>query len=102
MCDCGTFEDPQANAKRIAEPLVAAGLDAGRAIRCQSAVIAYTLGCVIYEQSGPMHEHLAQMIDFAQSYNAGLLAMVRGFQFEIKDIGRSKAKRAAVARTRQI
>ena len=102
MCDCGTFEDPQANAKRIAEPLVAAGLDAGRALRCQSAVIAYTLGCVIYEQSGPMHEHLAQMIDFAQSYNAGLLAMVRGFQFEIKDIGRSKAKRAAVARTRQI
>ena len=54
-------------------------------------MIAYTLGWVIYEQSGPMHEHLAQMIDFAQSYNADLLAMVRGFQLEARSVGRKKA-----------
>jgi TetR/AcrR family transcriptional regulator, tetracycline repressor protein len=95
-------EYPQANAKRLAEPLVAAGLDTERALRCQSAVIAYTLGWVIYEQSGPMHEHLAYMIDFAQSYDAGLLAMIRGFQFEIDDDGKSKAKRAVVAGRRRL
>jgi TetR/AcrR family tetracycline transcriptional repressor len=87
------LEDPHDNARRIAEPLVAAGLDADRALRCQSSVIAYTLGWVIYEQSGPMREHLAHMIDFAQSYNAGLLAMVRGFQLESTDIGKRPAKR---------
>jgi len=62
-------------------------------------VIAYTLGWVIYEQSGPMHEHLAHMIDFAQSYNAGLLAMVCGFELESKD--KRLAKRTDVASRRR-
>jgi hypothetical protein len=57
------------------------------------AVIAYTLGWLIYEQSEPMHEHLAHMIDFAQSYNAGLLAMVRGFQLETRRLGRKPNKK---------
>jgi TetR/AcrR family transcriptional regulator, tetracycline repressor protein len=92
-------EDPNANAQRIAEPLVAAGLDAQRALRCQSSVIAYTLGWVIYEQSGPMHEHLAHMIDFAQSYNAGLLAMVSGFELEIR--GKRVSKKTGVASRRR-
>jgi TetR/AcrR family transcriptional regulator, tetracycline repressor protein len=92
-------EDPNVNAKRIAEPLVAAGLDAQRALRCQASVIAYTLGWVIYEQSGPMHEHLAHMFDFAQSYNAGLLAMVCGFELEIK--GKGLAKRTGLASRRR-
>lgn len=92
-------EDPNVNAKRIAEPLVAAGLDAARALRCQSSVIAYTLGSVIYEQSGPMHEHLAHMIDFAQSYNAGLLAMIRGFELEIR--GKRLSKKTGVASRRR-
>jgi TetR/AcrR family tetracycline transcriptional repressor len=87
------LEDPHENARRIAEPLVAAGLAADRALRCQSSVIAYTLGWLIYEQSEPMHEHLAHMIDFAQSYNAGLLAMVRGFQLETRSLGRKPTKK---------
>jgi TetR/AcrR family transcriptional regulator, tetracycline repressor protein len=95
------LEDPHENAKRIAEPLVAAGLDADRALRCQSSVIAYTLGWVIYEQSGPMHEHLAYMIDFAQSYNAGLLAMVSGFQLETSGRGKRRPEKAGVAGRRR-
>jgi TetR/AcrR family tetracycline transcriptional repressor len=95
------LEDPNENAKRIAEPLMAAGLEADRALRCQSSVIAYTLGWVIYEQSGPMHEHLAHMIDFAQSYNAGLLAMVSGFQLEIRGMGKRPSKNTGGATRRR-
>jgi TetR/AcrR family tetracycline transcriptional repressor len=78
-------EDPDANAQRLAAPLIAAGLNSRRALSCQSSVIAYTLGWVVYEQSQPMHEHLAHMIDFAESFEFGLRAMVRGFVVEIDE-----------------
>jgi TetR/AcrR family tetracycline transcriptional repressor len=77
------IEDPEVNARRVAAPLVAAGLDTARALSCQSSVIAFTLGWVVYEQSQPMHEHLAQMLDLAESYDFGLRAMVSGFAIEI-------------------
>lgn len=79
------MENPSATANRLAAPLIAAGLDAGRALSCQASVIAYTLGWLVYEQSQPMHEHLAHMIDFSQSFNSGLRAMVRGFAAELDD-----------------
>jgi TetR/AcrR family tetracycline transcriptional repressor len=79
------IEDPDANARRIAAPLIASGLDSRRALSCQSAVIAYTLGWVVYEQSQPMHEHLAHMIDFSESFESGLRAMVRGFVAELEE-----------------
>jgi hypothetical protein len=56
-------------------------------------VIAYTLGWVVYEQSQPMHEHLAKMIDFSESYDSGLRAMVRGFAAEIADKKKQSAKK---------
>jgi hypothetical protein len=41
-----------------------------------------------------MHEHLAHMIDFAESFELGLHAMVRGFVAQIEDeIPKSAAKR---------
>lgn len=79
------IEDPDENARRLAAPLVALGLDSHRALSCQSSVIAYTLGWVVYEQSQPMQEHLAHMIDFAESFEFGLHAMVRGFVAQIED-----------------
>jgi hypothetical protein len=78
------IEDPDATARRLAEPLVASGMDSHRALSCQSSVIAYSLGWVVYEQSQPMHEHLAHMIDFAESFEFGLHAMVRGFVAQIE------------------
>jgi TetR/AcrR family tetracycline transcriptional repressor len=87
------IEDPDVNARRLAAPLIAAGLDAHRALRCQSSIIAYTLGWVIYEQSQPMHEYLAHMIDFSESFDSGLLAMVRGFAAEVDDEAKARAKR---------
>jgi TetR/AcrR family transcriptional regulator, tetracycline repressor protein len=77
------IEDPEANAQRVAAPLVAAGLDTRQALSCQSSVIAYTLGWVVYEQSRKMHDHLAQMLDLGESFEFGLRAMVRGFVAEI-------------------
>jgi hypothetical protein len=34
---------------------------------------------VAYEQSQAMHDYLTQLIDFDESFEAGLQAMVRGF-----------------------
>ncbi len=72
-------EDPEATARRLAVPLIEAGLDGRYALSYQASVIAYTLGWVVYEQNQRMHEHLAHMFDFEKSYDAGLRAMVHGF-----------------------
>jgi TetR/AcrR family tetracycline transcriptional repressor len=90
-------EPPEENANRVAAPLIAAGLDVRRALSYQSSVIAYTLGWVVYEQSQPMHEHLAQMLDLAQSFESGLRAMVRGFVAEVEE---ETAKRGSPSRRR--
>jgi hypothetical protein len=37
------------------------------------------VGWVAYEQSQTMHDFLTQLIDFEQSYETGLQAMVGGF-----------------------
>jgi TetR/AcrR family tetracycline transcriptional repressor len=42
-------------------------------------VIAYTVGWVAYEQSQAMHDFLTQLIDFDESFEVGLQAMVRVF-----------------------
>jgi TetR/AcrR family tetracycline transcriptional repressor len=89
------IEPPEENANRVAAPLIAAGLDAKRALSYQASVIAYTLGWVVYEQSQPMHEHLAQMLDLAESFESGLRAMVRGFAAEAEE---KAAKRAGPQR----
>ena len=89
------IEPPEENANRVAAPLIAAGLDVKRALSYQASVIAYTLGWVVYEQSQPMHEHLAQMLDLAESFESGLRAMVRGFAAEAEE---KAAKRAGPQR----
>ena len=66
-------------APQLTAPLVAVGLTARQALSYQAAVIAYTVGWVAYEQSQAMHDYLTQLIDFDESFEAGLQAMVRGF-----------------------
>jgi TetR/AcrR family tetracycline transcriptional repressor len=66
-------------APQLTAPLVAVGLSARQALSYQAAVIAYTVGWVAYEQSQAMHDYLTQLIDFDESFEAGLQAMVRGF-----------------------
>lgn len=77
------IEEPELTARRLATPLIEAGLDGRRALSCQASVIAYTLGWVVYEQNQSMHDYLEYMINFAESYEAGLRAMVAGFVAEI-------------------
>lgn len=72
------IEDPKVIAERIAAPLVDAGLSARHALSYSASVIAYTVGWVAYEQSQSMHEFLAQMIDFSESFETGLKALVGG------------------------
>jgi hypothetical protein len=36
------------------------------------------MGWIAYEQSEAMHDFLAQMIDFSESFEVGLLALVGG------------------------
>jgi TetR/AcrR family tetracycline transcriptional repressor len=64
---------------QLTAPLVSAGLTSRQALSYQAAVIAYTVGWVAYEQSQAMHDFLTQLIDFEESFTAGLHAMVRGF-----------------------
>ncbi len=71
-------EDPKVAAERIVAPLVEAGLSARQALSYCASVIAYTVGWVAYEQSQSMHEFLAQMIDFSESFDTGLRALVGG------------------------
>ena len=71
-------EDPKVIAERIAAPLVEAGLSARLALSYCASVIAYTVGWVAYEQSRSMHAFLVEMIDFPESLDAGLRALVGG------------------------
>jgi len=64
---------------QLTAPLVALGLTARQALSYQAAVIAYTVGWVAYEQSQTLHAFLTQLIDFEQSFETGLQAMVGGF-----------------------
>jgi len=72
------LENPKALAERMAAPLVENGLSARMALSYHAAVIAYTVGWVAYEQSQAMHDFLAQMIDFSESFEVGLRALVGG------------------------
>jgi TetR/AcrR family tetracycline transcriptional repressor len=64
---------------QLTAPLVEAGLTTRQALSYQAAVIAYTVGWVAYEQSQAMHDFLTQLIDFDESFETGLGALVRGF-----------------------
>ena len=64
---------------QLTAPLVALGLTVRQALSYQAATIAYTVGWVAYEQSQTMHDFLTQLMDFEQSYETGLQAMVGGF-----------------------
>lgn len=74
---------PVANAQeaadRLAAPLVVAGLSRHTALSYQASVISLALGWAVYEQSNALHDHLAEMIGFDESFGAGLAAMVAGF-----------------------
>ena len=71
-------DDPEERAERIAAPLVEQGVSIRQALSYCASVIAYTIGWVAYEQSESMHDYLAQMIDFTESFDAGLQALVGG------------------------
>lgn len=72
-------QDAGEAADRLAAPLVALGLDRHVALSCQASVISLALGWAIYEQSQALHDHLAAMIGFDESFSRGLGAMVGGF-----------------------
>lgn len=67
------------NARRIAAPLVALGVDQARALSCEASVISFALGWASFEANGPMHDYLDAMLSFDESFEAGLVALVRGF-----------------------
>ncbi len=71
--------DPAGAAAAIAAPLVARGLTRAQAITYQASVISLTLGWALYEENGPMHAFLAEMMDVGAAYEAGLAALVAGF-----------------------
>jgi len=72
--------NPDAAAMKLAKPLIASGLDARQALSFQSAVISFTVGSAAFEQSPSFHDFLTHMIDFDESFETGLQAMVCGFQ----------------------
>jgi len=71
--------DAQGSAERLAAPLVRAGLSRHAALSALASVISLALGWAVYEQSNALHDHLAEMVGFDESFTAGLQAMVVGF-----------------------
>jgi TetR/AcrR family tetracycline transcriptional repressor len=72
-------EDPRKATDRLTESLVLAGLSRHVALSYQSSVISLVLGWCIYQQSDAVHEFLASLIGFDESFTTGLTAMVAGF-----------------------
>jgi TetR/AcrR family tetracycline transcriptional repressor len=72
-------EDVEAAADQLSKPLIAAGLSRHVALSYQSSVISLVLGWCLYEQCEALHDYLARMIGFDESFTAGLTAMVAGF-----------------------
>jgi TetR/AcrR family tetracycline transcriptional repressor len=72
-------EDSEAAVERITKPLVAGGLSRQLAMAYHSSVISLVLGWCIYEQSEALHDYLARMIGFDESFDIGLKALVAGF-----------------------
>ncbi len=72
-------EDPRTATERLTRPLVVAGLSRDVALSYQSSVISLVLGWCIYQQSEAVHEFLASLIGFDESFTTGLTAMVAGF-----------------------
>ncbi len=66
----------------LSAPLVAQGLSRARALSCLASINALVLGWAVYEQSEAMHDHLAEMIGFDESFALGLEAMVAGFRVD--------------------
>jgi len=64
----------------IAAPLVELGLDQASALSAIASVTSLALGWSTFEANGPMHSFLEEMLDFDQSFEAGLRALVDGFQ----------------------
>lgn len=73
-------EGDAARAEAIAAPLTALGLDQATALSATASVISLALGWSTFEANGPMHHFLEGMLDFDQSFAAGLRAMVDGFE----------------------
>jgi len=79
---CVVAQPPKSAAEvepQLSAPLLEAGLTRRQALSYQAAVIAYTVGWVAYEQSQAMHAFLTQLIDFDESFETGLRALVSGF-----------------------
>jgi TetR/AcrR family transcriptional regulator, tetracycline repressor protein len=72
-------EDAAAATDILTKPLILAGLSRHVALSYQSSVISLVLGWCIYEQSDVLHDYLARVIGFDESFTTGLTAMVTGF-----------------------
>lgn len=67
-------------AEQLAAPLVRDGLSRQQALSRQASVIALALGWALYEERDRAHPFLSPMLSFDESFEAGLQAMVRGFE----------------------
>jgi TetR/AcrR family transcriptional regulator, tetracycline repressor protein len=72
-------DDSEAAADMLTKPLISAGLSRQLALSYYSSVVSLVLGWCIYEQSEALHDYLARMIGFDESFTIGLNAMVAGF-----------------------
>jgi TetR/AcrR family tetracycline transcriptional repressor len=72
-------DDTEAAANVLTRPLISAGLSRQLALSYYSSVVSLVLGWCIYEQSEALHDYLARMIGFDESFTIGLNAMVAGF-----------------------
>ncbi|WP_336981906.1 TetR family transcriptional regulator [Altererythrobacter fulvus] len=89
-------EGDAARAEAIAAPLTRFGLDQASALSVTAAVISFVLGWSTFEENGPMQHFLEGMLDLDRSFEAGLRALVRGFE-PLPGPGEALPKLAGVA-----
>ena len=65
--------------EEFSAPLATAGISKKQALTFHTAVVAFTIGWLMFEQNDRFNHHLGQMIDFPSGFDTGLEALAFGF-----------------------
>lgn len=67
-------------ARDLISPLRNFGLSESFALKCTSAVICFCVGWATYDENPGMHSLLGRILDFSDTFEFGLNALVSGFE----------------------
>lgn len=74
-----TKEQVAKQSQKISASLVRSGLEKGVALQYEAIVISFVLGWMSYHENSAYNKYLSEMLDFEQSFEIGLDALINGF-----------------------